>query len=112
MKVCYSGLSQMSNELEPTKLLSLHGLTKEVAHASLRHLKTQVEAMAPLFRPRRFLGDHIEGASKESVPGADRNFGDLQELYSRVAVKPFDLRPELRSPLESVATQLQFDEWE
>jgi hypothetical protein len=29
-----------------------------------------------------------------------------------VAVKPFDLRPELRPPLESVATQLQFEEWE
>jgi hypothetical protein len=68
--------------------------------------------MGPLLRPRRFLSDHIEAAGKEVVPAADRNFADLQELYARVAVKTFDLRPELRSPLESVATQLQFDEWE
>jgi hypothetical protein len=83
-----------------------------VAQSCLRHLKIQIEAMAPLFRPRRILGDHIDAAGKEAVPAADRNFADLQDLYSRVAVKPYDLRPELRSPLESVATQLQFDEWE
>jgi hypothetical protein len=68
--------------------------------------------MALLFRPRRFLGDHIDGSGKEAVSAADRNLADLQELYARVAVKPFELRPELRAPLESVATQLQFDEWE
>jgi hypothetical protein len=102
----------MSLDLEPAKLLDLHDLTREVAQASLRRLKAQVEAMAPLFRPRRFLGDHIDGAGKEAVPAADRNLADLEQLYARVAVKPFDLRPELRTPLESVATQLQFDEWE
>jgi hypothetical protein len=102
----------MSVELEPAKLLSLHGVTKEVAQASIRHLKTQIDAMALLLRPRRFLGDHIEAAAKEAVPAADRNFADLQELYARVAVNPFDLRPELRTPLESITTQFQFDEWE
>jgi hypothetical protein len=102
----------MSLDLEPAKLLSLHGLTKDVAQACLRHLKTQVEAMAPLFRPRRVLGDYIDSSGKEPVPGADRNLADLQELYARVAIKPFDLRPELRAPLESVATQFQFNEWE
>jgi len=102
----------MSADLELAQLLSLHSLTKEVSQACLRHLKAQIEAMAPLFRPRRYLGDRIEAAGKESVPAADRNLADLQELYARVAVKPFDLRPELRAPLESVTTQLQFDEWE
>ena len=102
----------MSIDLEPSKLLSLHGLTKEVSQASLRHLKAQVDALAPLFRPRRFLGDHIEAVGKEAVPNADRNLAELRELYARVAVKPFDLRPEIRVPIESVSTQLQFDEWE
>jgi hypothetical protein len=102
----------MSIDLEPTKLLSLHGLTKEIAQLCRRHLESQVEALAPLFRPRRILGEFIEGTSRETVPSADRNFADLQQLYEHVAVTPFDLRPELERPLESVATQLQFDEWE
>lgn len=102
----------MPIDLEPAKLLSLHSLTKDISQACLRHLKTQIDAMAPLFRPRRFLGDHIDSTGKESVAGADRNLAELQELYARVAVKPFDLRPELRTPLESVSTQFQLDEWE
>jgi len=102
----------MSPELEPSKLLSLHGVTKEVAQACLRRLKAQLDAMSPLFRARRCLGDHMEGAGKETVPGADRNFADLQHLYSRVAIRPFDLRPELHRPLESVPAQFQLDEWE
>lgn len=102
----------MSIDLEPAKLLSLHSLTKDIAQASARRLKTQIDAMAPLFRPRRFLGDHIDSTSKESAAGADRNLAELQELYARVAIKPFDLRPELRKPLESVSTQFQLDEWE
>src|SRR5580692_992086 len=102
----------MSIDLEPAKLLSLHGLTKDVSQFCQRHLKTQIDAMAPLFRPRRFLGDHIDSTGKEAVSGSDRNLAELQELFARVAVKPFDLRPELRKPLESVSTQFQLDEWE
>jgi hypothetical protein len=102
----------VSIDLEPAKLLGLHALTREVAHTCLRHLKSQIEAMSPLFRPRRYLGDHMEGTGREGVPAADRNLNELQKLYSQVAVKPFDLRPELRAPLESVTTQFQFDEWE
>jgi hypothetical protein len=102
----------MSIDLEPAKLLSLHSLTKDVSQVCLRRLKSEIDAMAPLFRPRRFLGDHIDSIGKEAVAGADRNLAELQELYASVAVKPFDLRPELRSPLESVSTQFQLDEWE
>jgi hypothetical protein len=102
----------MSPDLDPAKLLSLHGVTKQVAQACLRHLKSQLDAMAPLFRPRRFLSDHMDGTGTEGVTGADRNFADLQQLYARVAIRPFDLRPELRSPLESVASQLHLDDWE
>src|SRR6267143_1246173 len=74
----------------------------------LRHLKGQIEAMAPLLRPRRYLGDHMEGSGREVSPTGDRNFADLSALYGRVAIRPFDLRPELRSPLESVTTHFQF----
>jgi hypothetical protein len=102
----------MALDLEPAKLLGLHSLTKQISQVSLRRLKAQFEAMAPLFRPRRFLGDHMEGVGREGIASADRNLADLQELYSRVAIKPFNLRPELRTPLESVTTQFQFDEWE
>ena len=102
----------MPLDLDASKLLSLHGLTRDVSAACLKQLKAHLETLAPLFRPRRLLGDHMEGAGKEGVAGADKNLAELQELYRKVAVKPFDLRPELKAPLESVATQFQFHEWE
>jgi hypothetical protein len=54
----------------------------------------------------------MEGIGKEAVTGAERNAKELQELYRQVAVKPFDLRPDLSLPLESVPTQFRFYEWE
>jgi hypothetical protein len=102
----------MSPDLDPAQLLRLHGATKQVAQACLRRLRAHLDTMAPLFRSRRFLGDHMEGTGKEAAISADHNFADLQQLYGRAAVRPFDLRPEIRSPLESVASQFQIDEWE
>src|SRR5206468_2385073 len=93
------------------QLLQLHTLTKEVSRFCQKQLRGYLDTMALLFRPRRMLGDAMEGAERESVGGADRNVTELRELYRRVAVRPFDLRPELSLPLESVSTQLQLYEW-
>lgn len=98
--------------LNVEQLLHLHNLTKEVVTLCEKQLRTYLEALAPLFRPRRVLGDHIEGTGRESVVGADQNFAELREMYQRVASRPFDLRRELATPLESVSTQIQLYEWE
>ena len=102
----------MPLSLDPSKLLSLHAVTREVSQLCLRQLKAHVDALSPLFRPRRVLGDHMEGIGKEGVAGSDKNMAELQELFAKVALKPFDLRPELKAPLESVATQFQLHDWE
>src|SRR5271165_6471571 len=99
-------------DLDAPKLLSLHKLTRDVGQFCLPRLRAHLEALSPLFRPRRFLGDHMEGAGREGALEADKNAAELAELYRRVAVKPFDLRPELSSPIESVSTQFHLHEWE
>jgi len=108
----------MDNQAVPAEalnieqLLNLHTLTKEVSKFCQKQLRGYFDTMAPLFRPRRFLGDAMEGAERESAGGADRNATELRDLYRRVAVRPFDLRPELKFPIESVSTQIQLSEWE
>ena len=94
------------------QLLHLHTLTKDVAKVCQKQLRGYLDSMALLFRPRRILGDYMEGAEKESVGGSDRTLAELRELYRKVALRPFDLRPELNTPLESVSTQMQLYEWE
>src|SRR4051794_6142802 len=94
------------------QLLHLHTLTKDVSKFCHKQLRGYLDTMALLFRPRRMLGDAMEGAERESVGGSDKTVAELRDLYRRIAVRPFDLRPELTLPLESVSTQIQLHEWE
>ena len=102
----------LSQSLTHEQLPRLHNITKEVAKLCRAQLRTYLDALAPLFRPRRVLGDLMEGSGKESVVGGDKNFAELKETYFRACGRPFDLRRELSTPLESVSTQIQLYEWE
>jgi hypothetical protein len=101
-----------AEDLKIEQLLHLHTLTKDVAKLCQKQLRGYLDTMALLFRPRRILGDAMEGAERESVGGSDRTVAELRELYRKVATRPFGLRPELNLPLESVSTQMQLYEWE
>ena len=94
------------------QLPRLHSITNEVAKICRGQLRTYLDALAPLFRPRRVLGNSMDGAGKETVTGADQNFAELREIYFKACGRPFDLRKELPAPLESVPTQIQLYEWE
>jgi hypothetical protein len=98
--------------LNVEQLLHIHTLTKEVAKVCQKQLRGYLDTMAPLFRPRRLLGEAVEGTDRESATKSEQTIAEFRELYRRVAVRPFDLRPELTFPLESVSTQLQLFEWE
>jgi hypothetical protein len=105
-----------SYEAPPTlsyeELPRLHDVTQEISHFCRGQLRASLDALAPLFRPRRVIGNHMEGPSKESVIGADQNFIALRDIYFKACGRPFELRKELASPLESVPTQIQIYEWE
>jgi hypothetical protein len=102
----------LTPDINVEQLLHLHTVTKEVSKFCHRQLRGYLDAMAILFRPRRILGEAIEGGERETAAGAERTLTELRELYRKVALRPFDLRPELNTPLESISTQLQFYEWE
>src|SRR5450755_1043067 len=99
-------------DLKIEQLLHLHTLTKDLAKLCQKQLRGYLDTLALLFRPRRILGEAMEGAERESVGGSERTVAELRELYRKVALRPFDLRPELSLPLESVSTQMQLYEWE
>jgi hypothetical protein len=94
------------------QLPRLHSLTAEVQKICRAQLRAYLDALAPLFRPRRALGDRMEGAGKESVVSADQTYAELREMYFKACGRPFDLRKELPNPLESVGTQIGMYEWE
>jgi hypothetical protein len=90
----------------------LHRITQQVEKTCRTQLRAYLDALAPLFRPRRVLGNHMEGSGKETVTGSDQNLADLRDVYFKACGRPFDLRKELPVPLESVPSQIQLHEWE
>ena len=65
--------------LRHDQLPRLHSLTAEVQKICRGQLRTYLDALAPLFRPRRVLGERMEGAGKESVVAADQNYNELRD---------------------------------
>jgi hypothetical protein len=96
------------------QLPALQSLTKDVAKLCQKQLRTYLDTTAVLFRPRRILGEAIEGSERDIVGGGlpERNATELRDLYKAIALRPFDLRPELKFPIESISTQFQLNEWE
>jgi len=103
------GVGQQSSH---EQLSRLHGVTQEVEKVCRTQLRAYLDALAPLFRPRRLLGNHMEGSGKEAAQGADQSLAELKEIYFKACGRPFDLRKELTVPLESVPSQIQLHEWE
>jgi len=63
------------------QLLHLHTLTKDLSKLCQKQLRGYLDGMALLFRPRRMLGDAMEGAERESdgeVVDTDRQPGEDQ----------------------------------
>lgn len=98
--------------LSQEQLPRLHEITEQIEKECQSQLRTYLDVLAPLFRPRRVLGNFIEGPGTENVSGADRNFSDLREIFFKACGRPFDLRKELTTPIESVPSQLQLHQWE
>lgn len=105
-------MASTKTALSLEQLHHLHALTRDLAAQAQKQLRANLEAMAPLVRPRRILGDYMEGVGREPVAGSERTWNELQELFRKSAIKPFDLRPELPNPLPSVQTDLSLTEWE
>ena len=103
----------MEERYTTQKLLSLRKLTRVLGEVIADQMKDYVATLAPLFRPKSILGDHIQGVNKESIKGADQAFKELQNLYESIAtVQPFHLPKELKSPLMQMTQSLEITPWE
>jgi len=90
------------------RVQALRRLTRSVADVLREQITDYLSTLSPLLRPRRVLGQYIEGGDKDIVKGADRAFRDLQAMYQSVArAKPYTLTRELGQPLQISNVTLQ-----
>lgn len=84
-----------AESLKIEQLLQLHALTKDVSKFCQKQLRGYLDTLALLFRPRRTLGNAIEGSEPEAAGSSERNVAELRELYRRIALRP--IRPPSRT---------------
>jgi hypothetical protein len=103
----------MAEEFNTQRLLALRKLTRATADLLRGQAKDYLATLAPLFRPRSILGGYTETNPKETVPGAERAFKELQALHETVAAaKPFGLPKELNPPIELTSSNLEITPFE
>jgi hypothetical protein len=101
---------RMNEPFSIERVQTLRRLTRAVADVLGERVTAYLSTLTPLFRPRRVLGEHIRGAEKEPMKGADRAFREMQALFDSVArAQPFTLAREIKSPLEISSVALTID---
>ena len=69
--------------------------TEAVAALLRTRLERHLETLQPVLNPRRLLGRHVRGGTRDEALGADRALHDLRERFAAVCGRPFNLNKEL-----------------
>jgi hypothetical protein len=93
--------------LDNQEFLRLRGATDKISADLSKRVKRHLNVLRPLFIPRKLLGAYVRSGTMEEVPGSDKAFAELQEHFSAVAQKPFDLPPKLKTPLAPIPNKLE-----
>jgi hypothetical protein len=103
----------MERQQEIKRLLSLRKVTRALSEEVRTQLASHLATLSPLLRPRAVFGDHVTGAGREFVTGAEKAFKELQSVYEDVATqRPFSLAQGLTSPVDPPAGTFEIDPFE
>jgi hypothetical protein len=75
-------------------------------------LSGYLTTLTPLFAPRKVLGEFMDSAYRERVPGADKNFAAIEKRYKAIARETFGMPSKLGTPLANIKNQLEVYPWE
>jgi len=75
-------------------------------------LAAYLATVTPLFSPRKILGEFMDSAFKERVPGADKNFAEIEKRYKTIARETFGMPSKLGTPLANIKNELEAYPWE
>jgi hypothetical protein len=77
-----------------------------------RRLSGYLETLTPLFSPRKVLGEYMQSAFSQNVPGADANFSEIEKLYKSIVRDTFNVSSKLGTPLANIKNELEINPWE
>lgn len=98
-------------EIRIEQLSGMREISQTISQYLHQTLADHLRVMGPLFAPRKVLGEFMESAFKDKVPGADKSFAKIEAKYKELCQSPFDIPTKLATPVPNVQNQLVVYPW-
>jgi len=98
-------------EITLQALPALRRVTRGVAEHLEPQLRSCLDFVAPLLRPKRVLGRLVEGPGADTPGGEEAAWSAVEAAYGAV-YKPLGLHPSVPKPLPAIPTRLVIRPWE
>ncbi len=99
-------------EIDLAQMGQFRDVSQHIVQFLNARLSGYLSTITPLFSPRKILGEFMDSAYKERVPGADANFAEIEQRYKKIVRETFDMPSKLGTPLANIKNQLEVYPWE
>jgi len=99
-------------EIDMQQVGPLREASQRIAQYLQQRLNGYLATLTPLFAPRRVLGEFMESAFREKVPGADQRFAEIEARYKAVSREAFAQPAKLGTPVANIRNELEAHRWE
>lgn len=100
-----------TKDIQLEQLTGMRETSQQISALLHTALSGYLKTLTPLFAPRKVLGEYMESAFKDKVPGADKTFAKLEERYKTLCRDAFDIAPKLTTPVPNIKNQLSLQPW-
>jgi hypothetical protein len=101
-----------TKEIDLEKMGALRDASQRISIILRRRLTGYLNTLRPLFSPQKVLGEYMESAYSQTVPGADKNFSEIEEQYKLIARETFNIPSKLGTPLPNIKNEIEIHPWE
>ena len=98
-------------EIDLTQIGQLRNVSQKTVRFLNGRLSGYLNTITPLFSTRKILGEFMESAYRDKVPGADKNFAEIEARYKAIAKETFGMPSKLDSPIANIKNQLEVYPW-
>lgn len=89
----------------------LRQASQKISQHLQKRLSGYLSTLSPLFAPRKVLGEFMQSAYTDKVPGADDRFVELEEAFKSICREGFDISAKLSAPVPNIKNNLEIENW-
>jgi len=101
-----------TKEIDLQEMGTLRDASQRISQLLTRRLSGYLSTLRPLFAPHKVLGEYMESAFNQAVPGADKNFTEIEEQYKYIARETFNISSKLGTPIPNIKNEIGIRPWE